>query len=62
MPHRRPVRKGSFEGHFDDLVAQFPDAERKGSERKTKDPKLKEKIDIHGLLFERAWQMERAER
>ena len=24
MPHRRPVKKGSFAGHFNDLVHHFP--------------------------------------
>jgi hypothetical protein len=25
MPRRRPTKKGSFDGHFDELVKHFPD-------------------------------------
>lgn len=61
MPHRRPLQKGSFGSHFDELVAQFPaEAERPDAidESGKRDPKLQEKIDIHALLFAQAWQVE----
>ena len=60
MPHRRRVQKGSFGSHLDELVGNFPANEEQGpSSRSTKrDPKLQEKIDIHALLFELAWQAE----
>ena len=61
MPHRRPRQKGSFGGHFDELVVQFPDkpASRKQGEAPAKrSVRLQEKIDIHRLLFERAWRMD----
>jgi hypothetical protein len=58
MPHRRTVKKGSFAGHFDELVRQFPDPETKPKNR-TSDGALKEKLDIHAALFEQAWRMDR---
>ena len=59
LPHRRPLRKGSFDGHFDELVTVFPaQALEPRHERAERDPKLQEKIDIHALLFRRAWQLE----
>ncbi|HEY4070733.1 MAG TPA: hypothetical protein VGM04_04145 [Sphingomicrobium sp.] len=61
MPHRRRVQKGSFGGHFDELVAQFPAEETVPPSANTpagRAPKLQEKIDIHALLFERAWPVE----
>ena len=58
MPHRRRVQKGSFGSHFDELVTHFPDAERKPDDSPDKDRKLREKLDIHALLFEQAWRMD----
>jgi hypothetical protein len=58
MPHRRTIKKGSFAGHFDELVTHFPDAQVQPKKRARKDRKLKEKLDIHALLFEHAWRME----
>jgi hypothetical protein len=59
MPHRRRVQKGSFAGHFDELVSQFPAGESSDGDNSAKrDPKLQEKIDIHALLFAMAWQVE----
>jgi hypothetical protein len=60
MPGRRPVQKGSFAGHFDELVKLFPEhppAAAAASPSKRSE-KLQEKIDIHALLFERAWEMD----
>ena len=62
MPHRRSRNKGSFGGHFDELVTHFPEADASPKHRAKDDRKLKEKIDIHAALFEQAWQMERRDR
>ena len=59
MPHRRTIKKGSFGGHFDELVTQFPEAESRPRQPSKKDSKLREKLDIHAALFEQAWRMER---
>lgn len=62
MRHKRPVEKGSFGAHFDELVKHFPHSPRnaqpapRSSERACED--LKEKLDIHALLFERAWGLD----
>jgi hypothetical protein len=61
MPHQRRVQKGSFGTHFDELVAQFPANEMARSSltgAAERSPKLQEKIDIHALLFARAWQLD----
>lgn len=59
MPHRRTIKKGSFAGHFDDLVVHFVDADTKPKGRSGRNRELQEKIDIHAALFEQAWQLER---
>jgi hypothetical protein len=55
--------KGSFGSHFDELVKHFPDEATTGKLDPAKprmDPDaLKEKIDIHALLFQQAWPLER---
>jgi hypothetical protein len=58
MPHRRKIKKGSFAGHFDELVEQFPDSETKPSKDARRDGKLKEKLDVHAALFKQAWSMD----
>ena len=61
MPHRRTEKKGSFGAHFDELVKHFP---REAAAKRKPAPDfrdLQEKRDIHSLLFERAWQMDRVE-
>lgn len=62
MSHRRPV-KGSFGGHLEELVKHFPHevAPRGPDEPKPKTGRqaLKEKIDIHALLFQQAWKLDR---
>jgi hypothetical protein len=66
MPHKRPVQKGSFGAHFDELVKHFPHSPHDAqpapsfSERPGKD--LREKLDIHAQLFERAWRLDSAPR
>jgi hypothetical protein len=57
MPHRRPVKRGSFGGHFDELVKHFvpgrshpvPLAKRRKSKAKAKSA-----ASINQKLFERA--------
>ena len=60
MPHRRPLKRGSFSSHFDELVVQFRDgpARNEGRDEKRRSKRLQEKIDIHALLFRRAWELE----
>lgn len=60
MPHRRPRKRGSFDSHFDELIVHFRDQplpvrEERPGERS---PELQEKIDLHALLFQRAWRVE----
>ncbi len=61
MPWRRPVRKGSFGGHFDELVQHFPEGDAPSSDMKPhrRPRELQEKLDIHSLLFEQAWEVDR---
>jgi hypothetical protein len=56
---RRACNSGSFASHFDELVVQFPDRApaRSGKESMKRSEELQERLDIHALLFERAWQM-----
>lgn len=54
MPHRRRVKKNSFEGHFDDLVKHFP--EQPSKHKETDESAPKEERNIHDRLFERAWK------
>jgi hypothetical protein len=62
MPHRRQVHKGSFGSHFDELVARFPAGETalsSADRSSNRAQELQDKIDIHALLFERAWKLDR---
>jgi hypothetical protein len=55
------MERGSFAGHFDALLPQFP-AHAPDNERRrqhSRSAELQEKLDIHAALFERAWQMDR---
>jgi hypothetical protein len=61
MPHRRRVQKGSFGGHFDEMVKHFyhrtsPTMLKQSNEA---DGSLRDKLDVHARLFERAWQLDR---
>lgn len=60
MPHRRRVQKGSFDSHFDELVVQFSDESALPSQSGSaqRPTELQERIDIHALLFQRAWQLD----
>ena len=63
MPHRRPVKSGSFGGHLEELVKHFPHEvamSKSGQAKPRVDPRaLKEKVDIHSRLFQMAWQVDR---
>jgi hypothetical protein len=65
VPDRRPVNKGSFGGHLEELVKHFPHEKpvpKSNSPKRTSDRSaLQEKIDIHALLFQMAWQVDRDE-
>jgi hypothetical protein len=55
------MERGTFAGHFDALLPQFPphtpDSQQKQEGRRSAE--LQEKLDIHAALFERAWQIDR---
>ena len=59
MHGQRTDKKGSFGGQFDELVKHFrhdlPQRPAKAIDKR----ELQDKRDIHALLFERAWNMER---
>jgi hypothetical protein len=53
-------KQGSFGGHFDELVKHFPhDEDNQGGTRRVGSRELQEKRDIHALLFEQAWRLDR---
>ena len=53
-------KQGSFGGHFDELVKHFPhDEANQGRTRRVGSRELQEKRDIHALLFEQAWKLDR---
>ena len=62
MAHRRPIKSGSFGGPLEELVKHFPHetAVRQADHRKPPIDrrKLQEKIDVHALLFQMAWQVD----
>lgn len=60
MRVKRRNKKGSFGGHLEELVKHFPhEATVRKPDRPKVDPRvLKEKIDIHTLLFEMAWRLD----
>ena len=68
MPRRRearkergtpPYAKGSFASHLDELVKLFPHDERRPAPPPHERPKqLQEKVDVHRLLFVRAWALD----
>jgi hypothetical protein len=60
MPHRRPAKKGSFGGHFDELVPHFPD-ERPPPPSDDDDSDRDDDCNVHDRLFERAWRKPRDE-
>ncbi|HEX5237758.1 MAG TPA: hypothetical protein VFW39_04755 [Sphingomicrobium sp.] len=60
MPHRRKPRKGSFGGHFDELVKHFPQEQRKKSPDESE--RSEDERSVHDRLFERAWSKNEEER
>jgi hypothetical protein len=53
MPHRRKIKKGSFDGHFDELVKQFVHpSKREAPSKPAKSGRARK--SIHQALFERA--------
>jgi hypothetical protein len=64
MPHRRPVRKGSFGGRLDDLVEHFPDREsgrQRGKQRSKAGQHDTDDRHINERLFGRAWDKRRGD-
>lgn len=60
MSGERPTKKGSFGGHLEELVKHFPHERASRAKPKAVDRRsLQEKLDIHAVLFQRAWQLER---
>jgi hypothetical protein len=57
MPHRRTDKKGSFGGHFDDLVKVVGTEPHVKAGKAKRRPKTPEKsANIHDRLFEGAWK------
>jgi hypothetical protein len=55
MPRKRPVKKGSFGGHFDELVKHFPEEKPVAPGSRASKPKP-HAGDIHDRLLESAWR------
>jgi hypothetical protein len=53
MPHRRKPEKGSFGGHFDELVKHFHGEQRDAAKDQEQS---KEDRDFHDRLFAIAWR------
>lgn len=61
MPHRRRVQKGSFGGHFDELVKYFPaegGQRQEVAEPSARSKELQDRIDLHAQLFDWAWKLD----
>jgi len=60
MPHRRRVQKGSFGGHFDELVKHFPpeNRQRPAENPAVRSRELQDRIDLHAQLFDWAWKLD----
>lgn len=59
MRGQRTDKKGSFGGQFDELVKHFPHDLPKRPAKAIDKRELQDKRDIHALLFERAWNVDR---
>lgn len=56
MPHRRMIKKGSFAGHLDELVAVAgTQSDPEPAEAKRKPKRGRDAATIHDRLFEQAW-------
>ena len=62
MPGRRPEKKGSFGGHFDELVKHFPHEEPSPKKNGSKEPRESgDDQSVHDRLFESSWRHAREE-
>ena len=59
MPGRRPVKKGSFGSHFDEVVTHFPHEPAKRGEADPRRKPSKDDGNVHDKLFETAWRKRR---
>jgi len=56
MPHRRMIKKGSFAGHLDELVAVAgTESNPEPAKAKRKPKRGRDAANVHDRLFERAW-------
>jgi hypothetical protein len=62
MPHRRKPVKGSFGGHFDELVKHFPAEHSNPHQDRKADRSDADERSVHDRLFERAWRKDPPER
>jgi hypothetical protein len=52
MPGKRPIKKGSFGSHFDEVVKHFPHEEAPGSDSlHERDKPARDDGDVHDKLF-----------
>lgn len=63
MADGRRRTRGSFGAAIDQLVAQFPAGEPQPAhpeeeERKRQRAELRDRLDLHAKLFERAWRID----
>jgi hypothetical protein len=59
MPRMRPVKKGSFGSHFDEVVKHFPEeASPRHKPRGDRKPS-RDDGNVHDKLFEAAWRKAR---
>jgi hypothetical protein len=56
MPGKRPVKKGSFGSHFDEVVKHFPHEKPETRPDRGKDKASDQDTSVHDKLFERAWR------
>ena len=57
MPHRRPAKRGSFGGHFDELVKHFTPGRSHPvavAKRRKSKSRVKSAASLNQKLFERA--------
>ena len=59
MPGRRPVKKGSFDSHFDEVVKHFPHEKPDTQPDGGKDSGKPTDASVHDRLFESAWSKAR---
>ena len=62
MPGKRPVKKGSFGSHFDELVKNFPHDEPEAKADGEDKANSLDHRNVHDRLFESAWARAREHR